>query len=177
MKQLLVRAHQGDKASEDKLFELVLARFNLYARRWIGERDAAADIAQETCITILAKYKTEDFEKGFEAWAYGVLRMNIRHYFHKLSAAKRAESEKEETIRRTLQSNQSVDPDIELALVKCLKKILGVNRRYARTVNLVYQGYRSDEICKRMDISRNNFYVILNRARSVLKKCLEQGIV
>ncbi len=172
MKQLLSHAQGGCKEAEDRLFDLLLTRFSLYARKWVEDRDVAADIAQETCITIFRKYKDRTFEKGFEAWAYGVLRMNIRHYYHKSGDLKRRKSKNVRALQRMVASDQSVDPDIQRALVLCVKQIVAVNQRYARALNLICQGYRGDDICQRMGVKRNHFYVILNRARSLLKECL-----
>jgi DNA-directed RNA polymerase specialized sigma24 family protein len=69
------------------------------------------------------------------------------------------------------------DQDLKLTLKECLRKILEVHPRYALVLNMIYEGYRAVEICKELSIKRNNFYVILNRGRAVLKLCLETGRV
>ena len=177
MKQLLELAREGDKEAEEELFQLLLARFVFYSGNWISDPETAADIAQEACVTVLRKYKTETFQTGFDAWAYGVLRMNIRHHFHKAGMSKKRRNDEETHIREALHASSPPDPEVERALAGCLKKILAVNPRYARALNLIHQGYKADDICERMGITRNHFYVTLNRARAMLKRCLELGEV
>ena len=171
--ELLNRARGGDKSAENELFQRLLVRFRLFARQKVGEEDAAEEVAQRACTTVLEKYRTERYSVGFEAWAYGVLKMCIKNYYFTLS------SRKEKTIRAPYKESRldkaapQIDPDTEMQLLTCLTKVFAVNRRYARVLNLVYQGYRTDEICQRLEMTRNNFYVTLNRARSLLWTCLE----
>jgi RNA polymerase sigma factor (sigma-70 family) len=175
METLLLRARQGDKDAENEIFETLLVRFRLFAGQKIGDREAVEDIAQKACLTVLQKYKTQEFSVGFEVWAYGVLRMNIKGYYHQVIAERdrSAPGISIETVKAPEPEN--VDPHIELMLLKCLEKVVRVNPRYARILNLVHLGFKSDEICQKMKITRNNFYVTLNRARSLLWTCLNQG--
>jgi DNA-directed RNA polymerase specialized sigma24 family protein len=54
----------------------------------------------------------------------------------------------------------------------CFRKICRSNNRHARVLNLHYQGFTTVEICRRLDISENNLYVLLSRARRALELCL-----
>lgn len=173
MDELLNCARDGDKSAENELFQRLLVRFRLFARQKVGGEDAAEEIAQLACTTVLEKYKTEKYSVGFEAWAHGVLKMCIKNYYFTLRSCK------EKTIRAPYKESRldkaapQIDPDTELQLLTCLAKVFAVNRRYARVLNLAYQGYKTDEICQRLEMTRNNFYVTLNRARSMLWACLE----
>ena len=60
-------------------------------------------------------------------------------------------------------------------LLFCLERVGQSNRRYARILNLYYQGYTTDEVCLRLGINANHSYVALWRARSLLEICLEKG--
>lgn len=169
---LVYRALGGDKAAENEIFRFLLVRFRLFVRQKTGDIAAAEDIAQKACITVFEKYKSEKFTVGFGAWAYGVLKMVIRNYFHeKITDNKKMVtgfSEKGE-----VSISEQIDPGIEMTLLKSLGKLITINRRYARILNLVYQGFKTDEICEKLGITRNNFYVILNRARLLLWECLK----
>ncbi len=134
-------------------------------------------MAHEACITALEKCETEVFTVGFEAWAWGVLRIKIRNYFYRLAEeAKRTTGEpiNEETLAGTA---QEIDPDLERDLVRCLRKIAHINRRFARILNLTYQGYKTKDICEKLKVSRNSCHVTLHRGRALLKKCLRSGKV
>ena len=56
-----------------------------------------------------------------------------------------------------------------------MKKLILANNRFARVLNLVYQGYKNDEICQRLSINSGHFYVILGRSRERLRHFLDGG--
>ena len=177
MSDLLDRARNGDKTAEKQLFEILHVRFAYLAKRRIRNKDDAEDVAQEACMTILEKYKTEVFTKGFDPWAYGVLRMKVGNYLQDKDRRRSrmvAESAAEES---GATGGSSSGTDIRQKLIDCLNRLVRINRRYGRALNLVHQGYRTDEICNRLSMSRNYLYVTLNRARSMLRMCLETGEV
>lgn len=176
MDRLLARVKEGDGKAEKELFQYLFVRFKTLAKRRIGEGEAE-DIAQEACLTVLQKYKTETFTKGFEAWAYGVLKMKVGNYIQGLLV-------KQKSLTPELEADQAprfatLKPDYELKrkLVDCLKQISKRSRIYARILNFIQQGYKTDEICQRLQIKANNYYVILNRGRRMLRTCLETGTI
>jgi DNA-directed RNA polymerase specialized sigma24 family protein len=77
---LLKRALAGDQGAEAELFQTLSLRFTAIAKRRIREKEAAEDIAQDACATILHKYKSESFTVSFAAWAFGVLWMKIGNH-------------------------------------------------------------------------------------------------
>lgn len=174
MNQLLTRAKEGDEKAENDLFQYLFVRFKTLAKRRI-RGEAAEDIAQEACLTVLKKYKTETFTKGFETWAYGVLRMKIGNYLQGRRFKQKRFVPEPEIQQTTKIASPEPDYILKKVLIDCLKKIMKRNPRYARVLNLVHQGYKTDEICQRLQIRPNNFYVILSRGRRMLRTCLETG--
>jgi len=174
VKDLLDRAVHGDESAEKALFEYLFVRFQHFAKRRIGREDAE-DLAQEACLTVLQKYKTENFTKGFEAWAYGVLKMKIGNFLQgPLQKRKKTVSEpKNPWIMKS--ESQAPLSDLKRQLLRCLKKIIKQNPTYARALNFVHQGYKTDEICQKLGIKSNHFYVILARGRHMLETCLKTG--
>jgi len=65
------------------------------------------------------------------------------------------------------------NPNLRIKLLSCLSKITGANRRHARILNLSYQGFLADEICEKMSLTKNSFYIVLHRARKALELCLK----
>lgn len=177
MTDLLDRARNGDKSAEKQLFEILHVRFAYLAKRRIRNKDDAEDVAQEACMTILEKYKTEVFTKGFDAWAYGVLRMKIGNYLQEKDRKRSRMAPESAASESAATAGSSPDSGIRRMLIDCLSKVVKINRRYGRALNLIHQGYRTDEICKRLSMSRNYLYVTLNRARSMLRLCLKTGEV
>ena len=176
MDECLSKARNGDERAEKQLFQGLFARFKTLAKRRIGEGEAE-DIAQEACLTVLQKYKTETFAKGFEPWAYGVLRMKIGNYMQGLMVKQKdlaPEAEADQTQKSTF---RQPDRDLKRKLIDCLKQLVKLNRLYARALNLIHQGYKTLEISQKLRIKRSNLYVILNRGRRLMRNCLETGRV
>ena len=173
--ELLPRARAGESSAEEEIFKLLFERFTLFVKRRIGETSEAEDLAQEACMTVLQKYKTEQFTISFEAWAYGVLKMKIGNYLQS-ARIKRPHSELDKQPPGHPQTTvQAGDPTLRRQLLDCLKKLTRKNLLYARVVNLIQQGYQTSEITCRLSIQPNYMYTILNRGRSLLRNCLETG--
>jgi RNA polymerase sigma factor (sigma-70 family) len=173
LEDLVTQAKAGDKKAEELLFRYLLVRFKAIAKRRIGTRADAEDVAQEACVTVLEKYKAAMYPRGFPAWAYKILRNKIGNYYKG-----KPDRDSQEDIDR-IPDALSVPPDCDtkMMLIRCLRQIMEKNPTYARILNLAYQGYRTEEICRRLGITSNNFYVTLSRARKMLKKCPERGVI
>lgn len=171
MLALLSRARSGDQGAEQEMFEHLLCRFRLFARRRIGDVHAAEDVAQDACLTVLQKYQRQTFTKGFEPWAWGVLQMHIKAY------CRRRLDDRETLVADPPDQTPAgdLDPALERQLLDCLARIAAVNRGYARALVLIYQGHSTEAICARLGIPRNHLYVTLHRARAQLRKCLDGG--
>jgi DNA-directed RNA polymerase specialized sigma24 family protein len=59
MEQLVEAAQQGDPRAQEELFGNLLVRFRRFALRKVGA-GYADEVAQEACVTIHRKYKTEN---------------------------------------------------------------------------------------------------------------------
>ena len=66
------------------------------------------------------------------------------------------------------------DPALKERIRECFKRVHRYRQQHARILNLHFQGYSTDEICEKLRMSRNNFYVSLSRARSMLADCLRE---
>jgi RNA polymerase sigma factor (sigma-70 family) len=174
MDHLVSRARQGDKNAENEILRNLSARFHVLAKQRIKDPETARDIAQDACLTVLQKYRSETFTKGFEPWAYGVLRMKIGNYYQMASTRQAKNSKRDAETATEGTTFQPPDAETERRLLICLRKLLRINRLYARTLNLMYQGYKTDEICERLGTTPSAHYSNLNRARTFLKKCIQE---
>ena len=172
---ILQRAQKGDREAEDELFRHLLVRFLAIAAHRLGDKYAAEEVAQQACVTVFEKYRTETFTTGFDAWAYGVLRMKILSYYHARSNERIVPQIDSSTVLDNQTDDDLPGSEIERRVVACLGKILRVNQRYARILNLIYLGYRAPEISERLGVQCSHLYVMLNRARAMMKKCLSEG--
>ena len=174
MNDLARQARAGDAGAERQLFQQLLVRFHRFAEHKVGA-DEAAEIAQIACITIFRKYREETFSVSFSAWAYGVFRNTL---------LKSRERRRQESLRLTdleqlpePPSAPAQSPRLAEFLSRCWRELIGGWPRYARILNLRFQGFSTEEVCRRVKVSREQYYVYLGRGRTKLRDCLrEKGI-
>ena len=163
----------GNGAVREQLFQILGESFRLFVQQKVGGKDDAEELVQDALTTVAEKIDSVEIEVSFAAWSYGVLENKLLNYYrHKKTQRDRFVQLSDDDRSG---SSQHPDPDLKLRLLNCLKKISEDNIRRARVLNLHYQGYSVDEICERFELSRNGVYVLLSRARSLLKTCLEKG--
>ena len=172
---LFTMAQDGDEVARDELLCRLRERFKLFLHHRIWDRNDAEDILQDALMTIEQKYRHLEIEKSFAAWAHKVLINQVYQYYRKkgIQGDKLTQLELQ-TDGRQLSSSGS---DLERQLRDCLRKLNRVNKRHARIINLHYLGYTTEEICQKFNICPNNLYLLLFRARAVLKRCLETGAI
>lgn len=171
MDELAQRALAGDKDAESELFETLLVRFKYLAKRRVAEEDHE-DLAQEACQTVFEKYHTERFKISFTAWAHGVLKMKVGNYYQ----ARKRHAGRSSEFNEAVNYGDGLDrnPDLKRWLMDCLRQLTKSTRQYARIVNLAYQGFSTEDICSKLDITSNHYYVNLSRGRSLLRTCLQE---
>ena len=131
------------------------------------------DVVQDALLAIAGKYKDIEIRKSFAAWAYKILENKIMDYFKVQRRRESLMDEESEQIGTT--AAFELDPIARRRILECLKSVGQVNERFARILNLHYQGYTTEEVCRKMNIKRNYYYVVLSRARSLLSACLDKG--
>jgi len=171
--ELHALAKGGDNQAENRLFCSLTESFRLFVQHRIWDEQDAEELVQDTLATIAEKYRGIDFAASFAAWAYKTLENKLLHYYRTKHGresrfAQMTDDQEHEDFRAS-------DPALKRQLMNCLRRICEANNRYARILNLRYQGYSTEEICERLGITRNNAYILLSRARSMLKLCLEKG--
>ena len=167
----------GNKKSEQTLFDLLIVRFEYLAKKRIRGEDAR-DIAMDACRTVIEKYETIDFDdERFEFWALKILRNKIGNYLQKKKTRDDNLGIRINHEFVALVENRESIPELKMTIEQCLRKILEGFPKYARVLNLVHQGYKTDEICRRMHIKPSYYYVLLQRCRAMLTRCLDEGTI
>ena len=166
-------ARTGDTAAGEQLFGCLNERFSLFVQHRISSRQDAEEVVQDSLMAIAEKYREIEITTSFTAWAYRVLENKLSYYYRtkKTRTRKLAELAQDKPAGGTY----STDPSFRRRLLDCIKKVSRVNIRHARILNLHYQGYSVEYICGKFGVTRNNLYIILSRARSMLKACVETG--
>lgn len=165
----------------DALYHFALAR--------VQDQNIAEDLVQET---FLAAVKARDRFEGRSSektWLFGILKHKVVDHFRKRQKTlltqdltdsadridaffgKRGEWRDRPAHWRTNPDKAQENREFLDHFYRCLADL---PRRTADA--FVYReidGLRTDEICRQLDITANNCWVMLYRARMLLRKCLE----
>ena len=171
--ELYALAVGGDKKAEGSLLENLSARFMYLTKQRVRDEADCQELVQESLMVVAKKYGDIEVEVSFAAWAYRIIELRILMYYR--DKGRRAERMNQLTDEIQAHPAAVSDPGLRASLLDCLRKLHRVNRKHARIVNLVYQGYKVEEICDRMKLTKTNSYTILSRARAALRDCLENG--
>lgn len=170
-------ACKGDDRAVKELFEVLSSRFRLFTHLKIQNRADAEEVVQEALMTIHAEYSNITFRTSFSAWACKVLDNRILYYLRRRQREKQRMAQGINPSQDSMEMSVGADPDLKRRLLGCLQSVCRRNIRYARILNLHYLGYKTDEICARMNVRAETLYSALSKARSMLEDCLEKGDV
>jgi len=173
IQDLYVKAAENNKTAEKELFEILYASFGLILQYKRVNSQDAEDIIQDAMIVIGEALKSANGMERFSAWSYTVLK---NKWLDHIKSRKYQKNQPPLELNDNFPSEKG-DKDFILIerLIDCFRKVGKTNRRQARILNLHFLGYKTDEICSRMKISRTNMYSILSRARSLMELCLDKG--
>lgn len=173
--ELYSQARAGEKSAENQLFQKLTDRFRLFAHQKIWNQEEAEDLVQAALAVVAAEYRQVNVEISFAAWAHKIIENRLLGYIQKQRRQKGRTTSSDE--KEYLTAAWTPNPTLRMRLLDCLKKVGRANRRYARIINLHHFGYTREEVCKRLELTREQSYVVMSRARSMLKECLETGEV
>jgi RNA polymerase sigma-70 factor (TIGR02943 family) len=159
-----------------------------FARFRVRDQAAAEDLVQETFIAALQNHKNYKGQASERTWLTAILKNKIIDYLRKQSREQPTDDierflNKSENLFNAAgkwvngPGNWSFAPSILYdkkefwqALRKCLESL---PKRLAQAFILrEMDGMSHEEICKVLEISSSNSWVVLYRARMGLKKCL-----
>ena len=168
-------------AHGDVLYRYALAR--------VGRRDVAEDLVQETFVAALQSAERFRGESSERTWLIGILRHKFLDWRRRQSRQPvvGAGADTDELIEqwfdergwwRTPPQKWTVDPDSLVdeeefwqVFHDCLNS---VPERIGQVFAMrVIDETPSEEVCKALEISATNLWVMLHRARARLRKCLE----
>jgi RNA polymerase sigma factor (sigma-70 family) len=169
---LLELAVNNDKNAEKLLFQHLTDSFRLIAQQKIWNKEFAEEVVQNALTVIYQKYKDIDFKRSFFAWAYKVLENKILDH---IKSRQRLKNQPTVLINDDYSYlSWHFDPNLKIRLIECFRELSRVNNKFARILNLKYHGFTTGEICGKMNLSNNNLYTIVSRARSLLEACIRR---
>jgi RNA polymerase sigma factor (sigma-70 family) len=170
---LYEQARTGNKIAETELFKKLLDRFLVFAHQKVWNKESAEEIVQSALTTVHTEYRNVEITASFAAWCHKVIENKLLAHIQ----TRRRQDGRNVPLENIgpLADNWTPDPTLKIRLLGCLKKVAGTNRRYARILNLHYQGFNRNEVCEKLGMSATQSYNVLSRARAKLKDCLDNG--
>ncbi|MCF8274782.1 MAG: sigma-70 family RNA polymerase sigma factor [Flavobacteriaceae bacterium] len=166
----------------DYLFNYTISRVN--------DREIAQDLVQDTFLAALKSMKNFKGEANERTWLISILKRKIIDYYRKINSNKgKAE------VRITSNNDSETDGDwleervadpfdktaedtmqnTELgeAIFKCLSKLPEKQAEIFRMKTI--EGLETEDICKELNITSSNLWVIIHRARTAMASCLKEN--
>lgn len=166
----------------DYLFNYTISRVN--------NHDLSKDLVQETFFAGLKAKDNFQGKASERTWLIAILKRKIIDHYRKMNSTKGkaevkmnfySDGEREgEWIEERVPSNwgNETDKNIENeelsnTLEKCINNL---PEKYAIVFRMkTIQQFETEEICKELEITSSNLWVIIHRARTQLRKCMEDN--
>lgn len=175
IEDLVVQAQRGDSEAEKRLFGHLAARFRVILYHQIQNQDEVEDIMQDALAAIARDYKTLQIQSSFAGWAVRVLQNRLLAFLRTRQTNRKRFADVD--ANEAWYASESVSAELRTDLLDCVRKLCRANIRYARILVLSFQGFKVDEVCQRLGVTKTNAYSLLSRSRSLLQLCLETGRV
>ena len=161
-----------------------------YAVVRVNDSDLAKDLVQETFFAGLKSAKNFEGKATERTWLVSILKRKVIDHYRKINSNKGkaevrmnfyegGENEGSWIEERVPQSwANASEKDIENEELKsqldsCIAKL---PEKYAMVFRMkTIQEFETEEICKELDITASNLWVIIHRARTQLRKCMEDN--
>ncbi|WP_435253770.1 sigma-70 family RNA polymerase sigma factor [Tenacibaculum sp. A30] len=166
----------------DYLFNYAIARVN--------NSNIAKDLVQETFFAGLKSAKNFEGKSSERTWLVSILKRKIIDYYRKINSKKgqaeirmnfydSGDNEGNWIEERVPQSwNNEAEKNIENEelknqLDKCIDSL---PEKYAMVFKMkTIQQFETEDICKELNITPSNLWVMIHRARTQLRNCMEQN--
>ena len=160
-----------------------------YAYSRLGSKHTAEDVIQETFLAAIKGLQRYDGRAPVRYWLLGILKHKVVDYIRKASRETPVEDLGTKEITDSFQfkwmgiPNEKTQPwrisprkvfeqkEFWEVFSLCVSELKD-SMRVAFTLKEL-EGASTEEVCKSLDITPNNLWVILHRARGQLKTCLE----
>ncbi len=154
----------------------------------VPDHNIAEDIVQETLVAALAAQGKFNGQCAFSTWLVGILKHKVLDYFraqHRQPAASLDDDKVVESMfnnmghwrnapKRWHMTAEQAAESAELSpLIQACLEALPPMQREAIVMRLM-DDQAADEVCKTLQLSATNLYVLLHRARLRLRNCLEK---
>jgi RNA polymerase sigma-70 factor, ECF subfamily len=180
--ETILRAQCGDASAFERLYLLHSPRVYGLCLRMLGNASEAEDVTQEVFLLVWRKIRTFRGESAFATWLH---RLTVNLVLMRLRRKSRLETPLDECLEpdgnRSGLRAELARPDLRLtgSLDRLhLERALQQLRPFQKLVVVLHdiQGYKHTEIARIMDWSIGNSKSQLHRARTRLRKLLQESL-
>ena len=161
-----------------------------YSISRVNNSDLAKDLVQDTFFAGLKSAKNFEGRASERTWLVSILKRKIIDHYRKINSKKGSaevrmsfyndgENEGDWLEERVPQSWDNAsekkieNEELRNQLEACIDKL---PEKYAMVFRMkTIQEFETEEICKELDITASNLWVIIHRARTQLRKCMEDN--
>lgn len=171
---LVLRSQDGDVEAVEKLIHRWSPRLLRHAYRLTGDRDAAADTAQEAWVAIMRGLARLNDPARFPAWAYRITTFKCADWTRRRSRD-RAHHDHDVQRQRDL-DNRADEPSQSNDAVELLRHAMRqLGGEHYAALSLHYlDGLSVKEIASAMNIPKGTVKSRLHHARQILKTTMER---
>jgi RNA polymerase sigma-70 factor (TIGR02943 family) len=164
-----------------------------YALSRVSEREAAEDLVQETLLAALKNYSSFDGKSSVRTWLTGIMRYKIIDHYRQIYRTGKNKVDMEsgnvdDFIDKGINKGKwrperapkawSEWPDKSIHEKEFMKILSDCLKDLPEHIATVFKMSQLEElntkvICKELEISTTNYWVIMHRARNGLRRCLE----
>lgn len=147
-----------------------LNTFVAFARKRLNDPELAADAVQEALLKALTAADAPSESEKAVPWFYQILRRTIIDIY-------RRKATRSEALESFALEQPSPSPEEEKTICQCFKPLLStLPNQYAEVLNAVdIEGREPKEVAEDLALTWNNLNVRLHRARTALRKRLEEA--
>lgn len=161
-----------------------------YAITRVNDTEVAKDLIQETFFSAIKSAKNFKGKSSERTWLVSILKRKIIDYYRKINS-KKAQSEVrmnfyddgekegswiEERVPNPWSNNTNTsieNKELQEQLEECISAL---PPKYALVFRMkTIQGFETQEICNELEITSSNLWVMIHRARTQLRKCMEDN--
>jgi RNA polymerase sigma-70 factor (TIGR02943 family) len=170
----------------DALFKFALTR--------LGDRETAKDLVQETFLSALQSIESFRRESSEKTWLISILKNKIIDHYRKRKSGISVplfdadgtpeldkyfdhEGEWKESARPVSWSGTGYHSLRSKEFLEILHKCLSMLKEFGREifVSKYLDEMDSEEICKKLEVSASNYWVIMHRTKLQLRQCIERN--
>ncbi len=175
---LMLEFQKGNKASFEALMHKYFPRLINFIYRYVGDREAAEDLAQETFIRVYKSGSRYRPQSKFQTWIFTIARNlslnELRRKKYKTVSLDDSFSSDDGELRRQVEDPRSTAPDEDIlrrekaSAVKAAIDDLPENQRVAVLLRR-YEQFSYEEISQTMGVSVKAVKSLLSRAKEGLR--------